>query len=482
MLGGCSAMNFMLYVRGNSRDYDDWAEQGCEGWSWEEVLPYFKKSENNADFKDSPFHSSKGLLGIEQMGDFDSPFVNMIISAAQELGYPKLDDVNGENYLGIVELQGTIRNGARQSVGKAFLSHRPNLHVVKNALVTKIVLEAASAKGVELRLQNGASLVARAKKEVVISAGSVNTPQLLMLSGIGPRNHLDRFGIPTVADLPVGQNLQDHVIVAYFLKLKPQMQRESDVVDQYKQYLQTRSGILSRNGGTHLTLFLNTEQEDSKFPNLQFHYLFFCKNDYNRVLQFLKLMSYENKINQTIYEASTRHDIVMVWITLLKPQSVGQIQLKSASPHDKVRIEAGYLTDADDVRQLVDGLRRQRDFLQTKTFKKHEAVPIRFDIPECNSNYRLDSDEYLRCYISYFSTTIYHPVGTAKMGPIGDKQSVVDPQLKVRGVDSLRVIDASIMPNIVSGNTNAPTIMIGEKGADLIKSDWHMIDQLNVEL
>ncbi|EDS29165.1 conserved hypothetical protein [Culex quinquefasciatus] len=248
MLGGCSAMNFMLYVRGNSRDYDDWAEQGCEGWSWEEVLPYFKKSENNADFKDSPFHSSKGLLGVERMGDFDSPFVNMIISAAQELGYPKLDD------------------------------------------------------------------------------------------------------------------------------------------------------------------------------------------------------------------------------------------LKSASPHDKVRIEAGYLTDADDVRQLVDGLRRQRDFLQTKTFKKHEAVPIRFDIPECNSNYRLDSDEYLRCYISYFSTTIYHPVGTAKMGPIGDKQSVVDPQLKVRGVDSLRVIDASIMPNIVSGNTNAPTIMIGEKGADLIKSDWHMIDQLNVEL
>lgn len=223
MLGGCSAMNFMLYVRGNSRDYDDWAEQGCEGWSWEEVLPYFKKSENNADFKDSPFHSSKGLLGVERMGDFDSPFVNMIISAAQELGYPKLDDVNGENYLGIVELQGTIRNGARQSVGKAFLSHRPNLHVVKNALVTKIVLEAASAKGVEIRLQNGASLVARAKKEVVISAGSVNTPQLLMLSGIGPRNHLERFGIPTVADLPVGQNLQDHVIVAYFLKLKPQM-------------------------------------------------------------------------------------------------------------------------------------------------------------------------------------------------------------------------------------------------------------------
>ncbi|XP_065093148.1 glucose dehydrogenase [FAD, quinone]-like [Ochlerotatus camptorhynchus] len=481
MLGGCSAMNFMLYVRGNERDYNSWAESGCEGWSWQEVLEYFRKSERNELFGNSSFHSLDGELKV---GKFSrgNPLMETFIDAAVELGYAKLKDINGNKFIGMVELQGTVYKGRRQSAAKVFLSSvvRPNLHLIRNAQVMKVILENFSATGIQFRLQNNKLMEVKAKKEIILSAGAINTPQILMLSGLGPNIHLNMHGIETLVDLPVGKNLQDHVIVAYFIALEPGNE-EDDVIKDYLQYLLSQSGLFAGNGGTHITLFLNTETIGSKYPNLQYHYLFFRKGDSYRMPQFLKLMSYEKDIHKTITKVSKKSDIAVVWITLLNPVSVGHIELRSSNPFEKVKIFPNYLNDSNDVRLLVDGLKWQRKFLNTKAMRSLNATELRFKIPECDDN-PIDSDEYLKCYVSFFSTTIYHPVGTARMGPTRDQRAVVDPQLRVRGTKGLRVIDASIMPNIISGNTNAPSIMIGEKGADLIKTDWLHIDLSHSEL
>lgn len=481
MLGGCSAMNFMLYVRGNERDYDNWAASGCDGWSWQDVLKYFKKFESNEMFGDSPFHSLDGDLKV---GNFSrgNPHMKTFIDAAVELGYQKLSDINGNQFLGMVELQGTVYRGRRQSAAKAFLRslHRPNLHLIKNAHVVKVILEKLSATGIQFRLQNKKLLEVKAKKEIILSAGAINTPQILMLSGIGPKSHLHMHGINTIVDLPVGKNLQDHVIVAYFVALESD-DEEVDLIKDYLQYLSSQSGFFAGNGGTHISLFLNTESNGSKYPNLQYHYLFFKKGDRYRLPQFLKLMSYEKNIHQTLTQVNEKSDIAVVWITLLNPASVGHIELRNSNPFDKVKIFANYFNDSNDIQLLVDGLKLQRSFLNTKALKSRNAREIRFKISECDKN-PIDSVEYLKCYASFFSTTIYHPVGTARMGPIGEQRTVVDPQLRVKGTKGLRVIDASIMPNIVSGNTNAPSIMIGEKGSDLIKFDWLPIASSHSEL
>ncbi|XP_055613212.1 alcohol dehydrogenase [acceptor]-like isoform X3 [Uranotaenia lowii] len=471
MLGGCSSMNFMLYVRGNERDYRQWAEQGCEGWSWEDVVKYFKKLENNKDFAEGRFHSKSGRVKVSRSNSSDL-LANIVIEAMKERGYPKVEDINAEEYLGVVELQTTIDKGLRQSSAKGYLKglQRQNLNIIKGAHVLKVLFEDKTAIGVRFKLNNR-TIIATSRKEIVLSAGAINTPHILMLSGIGQREELNPFNIQTIADLPVGKNLQDHVIVAYFLTLTSSNENKRDLVSEYFNYLHDRSGSFAGIQGTHLSLFINTRYSKSKYPNLQFHYLFFQKGDSFRLSQFLKLMKYDNQINQTIFEANHERDIVVVWITLLNPKSVGKLVLKSANPFEKLKILPNYFDHPDDVQQLIEGLKRQREFLKIKTFEKHDATELKFDIPKCNS-FNGNSDEYLRCYIAYFSTTIYHPVGTAKMGPPGDEQAVVDPQLRVKGVKNLRVIDASIMPTIVSGNTNIPTIMIGEKGADLIKLTW----------
>lgn len=481
MLGGCSSMNFMLYVRGNERDYNSWAESGCDGWSWKDVLKYFKKFERNELFGNSRYHSVDGELKV---GNFSrgSELIGVISEAADELGFPKLTDVNGKRYIGMVELQGTLYSGKRQSAAKSFLNslQRPNLHVIKNAHVVKVIFEHLSATEVQFSLQNSKLLSVRAKKEIILSAGAVNTPQVMMLSGLGPAIHLKQHGVQAIVDLPVGENLQDHVIVTYFIALKPG-EKANEAYEDYLQYLLKQSGIFAGNGGTHITLFLNTESKNHKYPNLQYHYLFFKSGDNYRLPQFFKLMGYRKDFESTLREVNEAHDIVVVWITLLNPKSTGHIELKNSNPYEKVRIFANYLEHEDDVVLLVKGLKLQRRFLNTKPLKKLHASEIRFVLPECDSH-PTESDEYLSCYVSFFSTTIYHPVGTARMGPVSDQRTVVDPRLRVRGVKGLRVIDASIMPSLVSGNTNAPAIMIGEKGADLIKSDWLSVDSSHLEL
>lgn len=480
MLGGCSSMNFMLYVRGNKRDYNSWAESGCDGWSWRDVLAYFKKFERNELFANSDHHSVDGELKI---GNFSrSKLTDMFVEAAAELGFAKLSDINEDKFIGMVELQGTLYNGRRQSTAKAFLSplRRPNLHIIKHAHVVRVILKKLSATEVQFNLQSSRLLKAKAKKEIILSAGAVNTPQIMMLSGLGPRAHLKRYGVQTIVDLPVGRNLQDHIIVAHFIALDPEVRTNAAYKD-YMQYLLHQSGAFTGNGGTYITLFLNTESRDTKYPNLQYHYLFFEKGDNYRMPQFFKLMGFHKEYEHSLLETSKTHDIAVVWITLLNPKSTGRIELRNNNPFEKVKIFANYLDHQDDVKLLVKGLKLQREFLNTKPLKNVNASEIRFKLPECD-NFPIESDEYLACYVRFFSTTIYHPVGTARMGPRGDHRSVVDPQLRVRGVSGLRVIDASIMPSLVSGNTNAPVIMIGEKGADLIKTDWLSVDSSHLEL
>ncbi|GAB0093749.1 glucose dehydrogenase [Sergentomyia squamirostris] len=481
MLGGSSSINAMVYIRGNRRDYDQWEANGNTGWGWKNVLEYFKKSEGNKDDMiadyggEGEFHGRDGPLKVESFSS-TSPLKFVITGAAHELGYELLTDVNGEEHIGYAYMQGTINKGKRCSAAKAFLNpakDRPNLHIVKYAHVIDLKIENDVVTGVRININGTKEMIAKAKKEVILSAGAINTPQILMLSGIGPEKHLKKIGVPVVKNLPVGRNLQDHPVVPMFFKFHKsdahQVSRE-ELLDAVYMYLSHGIGFLTNHETVDTTGFVNTKN-DSVFPDIQYHHFSYQKQA-PELFFVLSTISFEKNIIEKVMEENKDQDIIMVMVTLLNPKSRGKIVLRSNEPEHKPKIYAGYLEDQADVETFMRGEKLYYDkFLPTEAFKSTEGDFIRIPIPECDK-LTFASDEYWECYTRNLVTTLYHPAGTAKMGPETDKEAVVDPRLKVKGIKNLRVIDCSIMPEIVSGNTNAPTIMIGEKGADLIKEDW----------
>ncbi|XP_059474149.1 glucose dehydrogenase [FAD, quinone]-like [Neocloeon triangulifer] len=473
-LGGSSSINAMLYVRGNKGDFDEWEKMGNAGWGYEEVLRYFKKSEDG-EIEDE-FHSTGGLLSVKKNPAEELDVVPLFFKAAQELGYEQVD-LNSAAPVGYGRLPSTQKNSERMNTAKAFLSparDRDNLHVSKKSHVTKLRLEEGKVVGVEFE-KDGSSRFVAVKKEVILSAGTINSPQILMLSGIGPKDHLEEFGIPVHADLPVGENLQDHFLYAgTYLTLHAVNTKIADqqtkLMDDVYEYLFHRKGALASLGTVDFTGFVNTPMnEDKTRPDIQIHHMLVPEG--SQILDaWFYAMDFKKDTCQHFKNINKQGTSLIPMLSLLRPKSVGEIRLRSANASDKPVIHPNYLTREEDVKVMIEGIKHFKRFAETKTM---QALGTEFvdDYEPCSGKHANDSDEYYECCMRHTGATMYHPVGTCKMGP-DPADSVVDPRLKVHGVKGLRVADASIMPKIVSANTNAASIMIGERVSDFIKEDW----------
>ncbi len=448
VLGGSSSVNAMIYLRGQPEDYDGWAAAGNPGWGWADVLPYFLKAEHNERGADA-WHATGGPLNVMDLRS-PSRFGPLFVQAAQQAGYATNPDFNGARQEGFGMYQVTHRNGERFSAAKAYLApnrSRPNLQVLTGAQVLRVKLDGRRAVGVEIR-EGGATRTLQARREVLLSAGALQSPQLLLLSGIGPGAELQRLGVPVVHDLPgVGRHLHDHPDVVqvvdapqltdlFGLSLTGAWNAFKGILEWRRQ----RSGMLTTNfaeaGG-----FLRSGP-DVERPDLQLHFVIGKLVDHGR---------------KTVFgHGYSCH------MCLLRPKSRGRLTLASADPMAPPAIDPAFLSDPDDLARMVSGFKLMRQVLS-------QPALAGFGGRELAASAGAVTDTQIEAFIRGHADTIYHPVGSCRMGPGPD--DVVDAELRVHGVDGLRVVDASIMPSIVSGNTNAPVIMIGEKAAALIRSE-----------
>jgi choline dehydrogenase len=449
VLGGTSCLNYMVYIRGHRDNYDDWRDRGNDGWGYADVLPAFKKSECNERGADA-FHGASGPLHVQSVRS-PARITDLLIEATTHVcGIPYRRDFNGEEQEGAGHFQVTCHDGRRCSTAVAFLDpvrRRPNLRVLTNALVERIVLRNGRAVGVRYRA-GGRSAELFAEREIILSAGAVGSPHVLMLSGIGPAAHLREHGIEVHVDLPgVGQNLQDHVIggVCYDARggAAPDV-HPIRALAWLAQYAVTRRGPLASNfveGGG----FIRTRASEPR-PDIQLH--------------FLASGAMEGVPNTDRVNYTPKGSGFSVLPTLLYPESRGEIRLRSARPDDAPRIDPRYFSEPRDRERLLEGVKIAREIAHARAMEK---VRGRAQIPSADPS---ASDEVLRRDMRERANTLFHPVGTCRMGR--DELGVVDERLRVRGIEGLRVADASIMPVIVGGNTNAPTIMIGERCAEMV--------------
>jgi choline dehydrogenase len=439
VLGGTSSMNTMVYTRGNARDYDNWAAMGCDGWSYEDVLPYFRKSENNERGEDR-YHGADGPLAVSDARSVH-PLLEAWVNAAQELGYPQNEDFNGATQQGVGIYQMTQGNGLRCSASTAFLKparNRPNLRIFIDAYALRVVVEGGRAVGVQIDHQGTPRTIA-AVREVILCCGAYQSPQLLMLSGIGPADHLKHVGIePLVHSPAVGDNLQDHPgCYLSYISATP----VPDVLDNPDD-----EALLRARGEGPLTWteaggFLTTDQ-DAPGPDVQFHVALGMFRDEGLSAPFDSALTFGPYVTQ--------------------PKSRGRLTLRSSVPYAKPRILHNYLNDPDDWATMREGLRiaiqMSRQPALAAHLRDHSRAVAAGLIPESHTDRAID--DYMRTHAMSF----YHPAGTCAMG------GVVDSELRVLGVDGLRVADVSIMPRLIAGNTNAPAMMIGERAADLIRA------------
>lgn len=445
-LGGSSSINGMVYIRGHARDYDGWAEQGCDGWSYQQVLPYFKRAQTHADGADD-YRGATGHLHVTP-GDTETPLCAAFLAAGAEAGYGLSNDLNGYRQEAFGPVDRTTRNGRRWSTSRGYLSEalaRGNVRVITDALALRILFEGRRAVGIEYE-QSGKTHQAHARREVVLTAGAINSPQLLLLSGIGPAAELRDLGITVKHDLPgVGKRLNDHpdTVVQYLCKRPVSLYPWTTAPGKWwigARWFATHDGLAASNhfeAGAFIRSRAGVEH-----PDLQ--------------LTFMPLAVKPGSVDLVPGHAFQVH------IDLMRPTSLGSVTLNNADPRQPPRILFNYLKTEQDRADMRAGARLVREILSQPAmaaFKGEELVP----------GPAAQSDEALDAWARQVTETGYHASGTCKMGPASDPQAVVDPQLQVHGIDGLRVVDASIMPVIVSGNTNAPTVMIAEKASDMIR-------------
>ncbi len=435
VLGGSSSINAMCYCRGHRKDYDHWRDLGNPGWGFDEVLPYFKKSENNQRIEND-FHGNEGPLSVSDLSH-TNPLSEVFLDAAAECGFDLTDDFNGERQRGFGFYQVTQKEARRHSTAQAYLKparSRDNLTVMTHAACEQVLIEQGRVTGVRVN-HKGRTIEIKANKEVVLSGGAINSPQLLLLSGIGPKEELAALDIECQHDLPgVGKNLQDHLDVCLVQRCSQKITYDTlnDLMVGLNYYLFKKgpgTSNVAEAGG-----FWQSPLATDDRPDLQFHFVPAMLDDHGR-----------NRIKGSGYT---------VHMCVLRPMSRGQITLKSKNPQDHPKIEANYLSEPHDLELMLAGFKLQRQILAAKAFDPYRA-------PEVFPGDAVTSDEDIIEFIREKAESIYHPIGTCKMG--NDDMAVVDADLRVHGLSGLRVVDASVMPTLVSGNTNAPTIMMAEK-------------------
>ncbi|TMW49171.1 hypothetical protein DOY81_005761 [Sarcophaga bullata] len=470
MIGGTGGVNGNIFLTGYESDFDEWQQQGNDGWSWNGVYPFFEKAtQGHSETSQGPV----GSLTLNYFERLDNYHIlkELMINGTEEV--ERSAAIKSPGYMD--NILATVDRGKRMSTGKSYLGKvaatRPRLQVIKNALATKILFRnGLKASGVEF-LVNGTQLLrARARREVIISAGTFNSPKLLMLSGIGERQHLRSLNIPVVKNLPVGDNLQDHGMMPLLLKFNkniPSAEDEEPLPLALYDYLIYQKGPLA--SSSTLIGFINTPKENQQNKSDIMMVTHFSKpTRESNVFDFLQFKpdlveKFLNRVeNQTILEIQG---------LIIKTKSRGSVKLKSTDPSQGPLIYNNYALASHDRQTLLRFVRFVQKLAKTSAFKQYGLELITVPLEECDK-FPFDSNNYWFCYIKYFYISAWHGVGTCRMGPASDASAIVDQRLRVHGVRGLRVIDASIMPNITSGNTNGPTIMIAEKGAQLIKEDW----------
>lgn len=453
-LGGGSSINTLMYMRGNQQDYDDWAAMGNPGWSWDEVLPYFRKSENNQTFRDDPLHGNAGPMWVEELRT-GNPYQELCLQACEEAGLPRNPDLNGASQEGCRRTQVFMKHGVRYGVGKAYihpvLERRRNLQLWANTQCTRILFEGKRAVGVEIE-QQGRRRILRCRKEVIVAGGGILSAKLLQLSGVGDPQWLKPLGIETLHALPaVGKHLQDHadVIMGFHIPGDANLLGISPAAAGvmwrgWQDWKRDGTGRLATNF-VEVTGFMSLSPQSRK-PEIQYEFLNALATDHGRDMYCKHGMS--------------------VHVLLLHPESRGTVRLASADPQAAPLIQFNYLSTPQDLATMVAGLKRVHAIMtQTPTF----AGRIKRDLRTAHCRSDADWAQFARAAAG----TNYHPVGSCRMGSDA-ADSVVDARLRVHGLQGLRVVDSSIMPRIVGGNTMAPSIMIGEKGAEMIRQDWQL--------
>ncbi|KAK5648469.1 hypothetical protein RI129_003361 [Pyrocoelia pectoralis] len=474
VLGGCSVLNGMMYMRGVPRDYDNWADAGNTGWRYEDVLPYFKHAEANTEIgtvADPGYHGTAGPMTVNKFRD-QPELAQDILEAAKELGYSVSNDLNGKFYDGFTIAQSTTRNGSRLSTAKAYLRparNRQNLHIMVNSTATKLLFTSNNREkrisGVEFVYNNKLFRV-RVRREAILSAGAVNSPQLLLLSGIGPISELEKVRIKQVHELPgVGHNLHNHV--TFYMSYTMKNRKAVNDLDwpTAMDYLLNRRGPLSSTGLSQVTARISSKFADpsGNHPDLQFFF-----NGY-----LAKCAASGDYHSAQDPEQPNAPRVVTISPVVLHPKSRGRIGLKSDDPLDHPLIYANYLTEQEDIVPLIEGIRITQRLANTKVLRyKYGLELVKEDYGDCDKKHEYDSDDYWICAFLHSTGPENHQAGSCKMGPSADRNSVVDHKLQVHGITGLRVMDASIMPSVVSGNTDATCVMIAERGVSFIKEKW----------